>query len=98
MQSVLKQVKGGYHAQQTVRRPRWWHGNLFKAFYWACVGQPHTLSRQVDAARQQLNDIQAKSFRNTGTCFLSFAATLPHNIMWLTVDHALNSVELKTSD
>lgn len=48
------------------RRPRWWHGNLFKAFYWACVGQPHTLGRKVDNARQKLTAIQAKEFRNTG--------------------------------
>ena len=78
LQFVLKQVSEGYHVQQTARRPRWWRGNLFKAFYWACVGQPRTLSRKVDAARQQLNDIQAKIFRNTGTCFQSFAASLVH--------------------
>ena len=63
----MKQVGRGMQAPQHGRRPRWWHGNLFKAFYWACVGQPHTLSRKVDAARQKLTAIQAKEFRNTGT-------------------------------
>jgi len=48
------------------RRPRWWHGNLFKAFYWACVGQPDTLDRKVAEAGQQLVDIQAQEFKTTG--------------------------------
>ena len=57
-------------------RPRWWHGNLFKAFYWACVGQPDTLDRKVAEAGQQLVDIQAQEFKTTGmssafSCYMS---------------------------
>ena len=63
-----------------ARRPRWWHGNLFKAFYWACVGQPDTLSRKVDAARQQLTNIQAKEFRNTGEGVMSSCPHLAHKL------------------
>ena len=48
------------------KRPRWWHGNLFKAFYWTCVGQPDTLDRKVAEAGQQLGDIQAQEFKTTG--------------------------------
>ncbi len=50
----------------SAKRPRWWHGNLFKAFYWACVGQPDTLDRKVAEAGQQLVDIQAQELKTTG--------------------------------
>jgi len=53
-------------AGSCARRPRWWYGNLFKAFYWACVGQPDKLNRKVAEAGQQLGDIQAQDFKTTG--------------------------------
>ena len=67
MWSLMEQVGRGLQTHQHARRPRWWHGNLAKAFYWACVGQPDTLGRKVDEARQKLTAIQAKEFRNTGS-------------------------------
>ena len=71
------------------RRPRWWRGNLFKAFYWACVGQPDALSRKVDKARQQLMDIQAKEIRNTGESCANIPA-LRHHI--LDIEAGINSL------
>lgn len=63
---VQKQLGISSGAGSCARRPRWWHGNLFKAFYWACVGQPGTLDRKVAEAGQQLGDIQAQEFKTTG--------------------------------
>lgn len=61
--------------QSHERRPRWWHGNLLKAFYWACVGQPDKLDRKATQAKQQLTDIQARAFSNTGEPLISATTT-----------------------
>lgn len=48
------------------RRPRLWHGNIFKAIYWAMVGRPDKLAAKVAKTQQQLIDIQSVGFPNTG--------------------------------
>ena len=54
-------------SRASPERPYLWHGNLCKAFYWAMVGRPATLAGKVERMQQQLSDIQARGFANTGT-------------------------------
>ena len=66
-----------------AKRPRWWHGNLFKAFYWACVGKTDALDRSVTEAKQQLADIQGKELRNTGVGCECWLRSIWHSVLHL---------------
>ena len=62
----VQKYADGVMTTKRARRPWLWHGNVFKAFYWACVGQSDALDRKVAKAKQQLADIQNKDLKNTG--------------------------------
>lgn len=63
---VPTQGRPGYPSDAPLQRPYLWRGNLFKAVYWAAVGRPAKLAEKVAKAQQQLHDIQARGFANTG--------------------------------